>query len=288
MTLSPNARQPQAVLPLSYSYFKAAGNVFLPVASTTTFNSSGLGCMYATGGSNLRFQLPLNLPDGADLKYVRIYYVDTSPSDVNVVLSKVEPGLTNLSIVGVQSTGAGGYGTTLSKQIGGPSAGDPPSETVDNYQYSYVLTFIPGIATSASQICGVRVAYYAPPGVGGFTPVDPCRLADTRGNGFTGAYGPPFMPGGAPRDFPIAGQCGIPFDARAVSFNFTVTNTAGPGFLLAYPQGGTQPTVSTLNYALNQTVANAAIVPLASSGGITVIPGVSGSNLIIDVNGYFK
>jgi hypothetical protein len=51
------------------------------------------------------------------------------------------------------------------------------------------------------------------------------------------------------------GQCGIPASAQAVSFNFTVTNTSGPGFLLVFPQGGAQPNASTLDYVANQTVA---------------------------------
>ena len=48
-----------------------------------------------------------------------------------------------------------------------------------------------------------------------------------------------------------------------------------------------QPTVSTLNYVAGQTVANAAVVPLGTAGGVTVIAGVSGTDLIIDTNGYY-
>jgi len=120
-----------------------------------------------------------------------------------------------------------------------------------------------------------------------FFAVTPCRVADTRGYGFTGPYGSPFMAGGVPRNFTITGQCGIPAGAQAVSFNFTVTNTAGPGFLLVFPQGGAQPNVSTLNYVASQTIANAAVVPLGT-GGLTAIPGVSGFNLLIDINGYYS
>ena len=64
-----------------------------------------------------------------------------------------------------------------------------------------------------------------------FVPITPCRVADTRGNGFTGAYGPPSMAGGASRNFTITGQCGIPASAQAVSFNFTVWNTLSYGDL---------------------------------------------------------
>jgi hypothetical protein len=117
--------------------------------------------------------------------------------------------------------------------------------------------------------------------------ITPCRIADTRGNGFSGSYGPPSLAQGTPRDFTLTGQCGIAGTAAAVSLNVTVTNTQGPGFLLIYPQGGTQPLVSTLNYLGGQTVANAAVVPVGPGGAITVVAGVSGSDLIIDTNGYY-
>src|ERR1700737_924147 len=133
------------------------------------------------------------------------------------------------------------------------------------------------------------------PGVaatGAYSPVPfigltPCRIADTRGNGFTGPYGPPSLSQGSPRDLPLSGQCGIPSGAIAVSLNITVTNTQGPGFISIYPQGGVTPLVSTLNYVAGQTVANAAVVPLGSGGGVTVVAGVSGTDLIIDTNGYY-
>jgi Chaperone of endosialidase len=121
-----------------------------------------------------------------------------------------------------------------------------------------------------------------------FTGIMPCRIADTRGNGFTGAYGPPALSAGASRNFVLIGQCGISAAAQAVSLNITVTNTQGPGFILIYPEGGAQPAVSTLNYVAGQTIANAAVVPLGTGGGVTVIAGVSGTNLIIDTNGYYS
>jgi hypothetical protein len=119
-----------------------------------------------------------------------------------------------------------------------------------------------------------------------FVAVAPCRVVDTRGNGFGGAFGPPALAAGILRDFPLAGQCGIPADAKAVSLNVTATNTLGPGFLLLAPTGSPLPLVSTLNYLAGETVANAALAPLGP-GGLTVVAGVSGADLILDVNGYF-
>ena len=121
-----------------------------------------------------------------------------------------------------------------------------------------------------------------------FQAVDPCRIVDTRGA--VGTFGGPALVAGAPRNFPLpTGPCtGIPAGVGGYSLNITVTNTQGPGFILIYPQGGTQPVVSTLNYVAGQTVANAAIVPAGTGGGITVVAGVSGTDLIIDINGYFS
>ncbi|MBK9965878.1 MAG: hypothetical protein IPP07_13625 [Holophagales bacterium] len=129
-------------------------------------------------------------------------------------------------------------------------------------------------------------------GPGIFIPFTPCRMVDTRGGGvWTGSYGPPALAGSSARSFPMtsaSGPCpGIPTGAAAISLNITVVNTAGPGFIMIYPQGGAVPTVSTLNYNAGQVLGNAAIVPMSATGGITVVAGVSGTDLILDVNGYF-
>jgi hypothetical protein len=121
-----------------------------------------------------------------------------------------------------------------------------------------------------------------------FIAVTPCRVADTRGNGFTGAYGPPSLVANATRTFTIAGQCGIPAGAEAVSFNFGALNVGGGGDLRVFPAGGGVPLVSTLNYnAGTPNIANAAVVPLGS-GAITVQADAVSIDLIIDVNGYYS
>jgi collagen type VII alpha len=121
-----------------------------------------------------------------------------------------------------------------------------------------------------------------------FVGITPCRVLDTRGNGFTGAYGQPLLSAGVPRNFTIAGQCGIPADAQAVSANLGVTLTQGAGFILVFPAGGPQPVVSSLNYDhAGQTLANAAVIPLATDGSITVIAGVASTEFFLDVDGYY-
>ncbi len=121
-----------------------------------------------------------------------------------------------------------------------------------------------------------------------FIGVTPCRVADTRGNGFSGAYGPPSLFANTPRSFTITGVCGIPAGAAAVSFNFGALNVGGAGDLRVYPAGGSAPLVSTMNYnASTPNIANAAIVPLGAGGAITVLADATTIDLIIDVNGYY-
>jgi hypothetical protein len=147
--------------------------------------------------------------------------------------------------------------------------------------------------TERSSSGGITtMADATPPRV--FIGVTPCRLVDTRTTtmpNFPAGYGPPALSQGAPRNFDLNSdpQCtGIPAGVSDYSLNITVTNTQGPGFIKIYPTGGSVPAdISTLNYLAGQTVANAAIVPAGTGGSITVIAGVSGTDLIIDINGYF-
>ncbi len=121
-----------------------------------------------------------------------------------------------------------------------------------------------------------------------FIGVSPCRVADTRGNGFTGQYGPPSLVANATRSFTITGVCEIPAGAAAVSFNFTALNVGAAGDLRVFPAGGSVPLVSTLNYNGNTpNIANAAVVPLGTGGAITVQADATSIDLIIDVNGFY-
>lgn len=131
-----------------------------------------------------------------------------------------------------------------------------------------------------------------------FYSVTPCRVADTRGNGFTGLSGPPALSAGAQRNFPIAGLCGLPTGPNApaaVALNVTVVGPTKEGFIKIWPFGLPLPAVSTINFAAGEpAIANGAIVPLGADATTqislvygTATPGGS-TNLILDVTGYFK
>jgi hypothetical protein len=137
--------------------------------------------------------------------------------------------------------------------------------------------------------------YFAPvsdstlaPPMFAFYPLPPCRVADTRHSGYPQGLGPPSLPGGQERPFPIlnATNCNIPSSAAAYSLNFTVVPHGGLGYLTVWPTGQTRPTVSTLNDIGGQIIANAAIVVAGTDSQVSVYP-TNDTDLAIDIDGYF-
>lgn len=145
--------------------------------------------------------------------------------------------------------------------------------------------------TTGATTATVNIAQTAAPGTAAalrFVPVAPCRVADTRGEtGQSGAFGPPSMPGGSTRSFPIPqSTCGIPATARAYSVNVTAVPSGVLNYISLWPTGQAQPFVSTLNSFNGRIVANAALVPAGTGGAISVFAS-DPTHLILDINGYF-
>ncbi len=123
-----------------------------------------------------------------------------------------------------------------------------------------------------------------------FVGMTPCRILDTRStSGFTGAFGPPSLAGGASRSFPIQSSttCAVPSIAKAYSLNVTVVPLGPLGFLTVYPTGATRPNASTLNDDQGVILANAAIVPAGTPNGSIDVFANNPTNVIIDINGYY-
>jgi len=127
--------------------------------------------------------------------------------------------------------------------------------------------------------------YFAAPTQGSlqFYTLTPCRIVDTRNGQEHG-----MLQAGVERDYTIAGTCGVPSSAMAYSFNVTVLPARGGlDYLTVWPQGESQPVVSTLNDNTGTVVANAAIVPAGSKNATAFYAHSNATNLLVDVNGYF-
>jgi hypothetical protein len=120
-----------------------------------------------------------------------------------------------------------------------------------------------------------------------FFTVTPCRVFDTREvSGPT--LGAP-LTCGTVQSFAVAGECGVPASAEAVSLNLTGTGSTAQGNLRLFASGTPAPLASSLNYAAGQTRANNAVAPLSAGGQISVLCSPSGTtHVVLDVNGYFQ
>jgi hypothetical protein len=130
-----------------------------------------------------------------------------------------------------------------------------------------------------------------------YTPVQPCRIVDTR-NTAAGV-----IAGGASRSFVAiaatnftsqggsATNCGVlNAAATAVAVNFTVVNTLGAAYITVFPFGTSQPLAATMTFGLNDLRSNTAIVQIPnplSSFDFTVFA-AAGTHVVADIVGYFS
>ena len=121
----------------------------------------------------------------------------------------------------------------------------------------------------------------------GFYTLTPCRVVDTRNP--PSPLGGPAISSGTSRNFTLAGHCGIPAAAWAVSANLTITQPSTAGDIRVFAAGGAMPVTSVINYRAGQTRANNVLIPLGS-GGLTIHSDqqLGTAELIIDVNGYYQ
>jgi hypothetical protein len=89
------------------------------------------------------------------------------------------------------------------------------------------------------------------------------------------------------------GATRIPIDVPAVSYNITVTETTGSGFVAIYPYGTDFPGVSSVNWSGNGvTVANNGTVRTGEGFGFgrhiqALVAGGGSTHFILDVTGYY-
>ncbi len=208
--------------------------------------------------------------------------------------------------VTVVNPGAGGFVTAF------PSGAVRPTASNLNYTPGLVIPNLVqvGVGTSG-QVSFYSLArtdlvidvegYVSPTAAGGsgsglYVPLAaPARICDTRAanpsnltppNSQCNAMGR--LGANATMNVAVTGSNAIPAGAIAAVLNVTAVPAPGAsGFLTVYPQGSQRPTtVSNVNYSAGAVASNRVIVPLSGSGGISVYSS-AGSDVVIDVSGYF-
>lgn len=111
---------------------------------------------------------------------------------------------------------------------------------------------------------------------GRFVAITPTRALDTRSAGRPGA--------GTTLD--VAVPAGVPSGVTALAVNITLADSAGWGYAVAWPRGGTMPDSSIVNVdAERQTRAAFSVVPVSASG--MSLHTYGSAHLVVDVVGYF-
>ena len=113
----------------------------------------------------------------------------------------------------------------------------------------------------------------------------PCRVLDTR-------EGTP-LTSGVTRIIDVAGLCGVPATAKAVSVNVTAIPGTSGGTMTLFPGDIGVPGTLTVPFKASNNRANNAVMGLASNGDGTLavyveITGGGTMNMVLDVNGYFE
>jgi hypothetical protein len=140
------------------------------------------------------------------------------------------------------------------------------------------------LATDSTDVILDVNGYFVTPQATGmmFYPVEPCRVTDTR------LPGAQVLNAREQRTIDIRGsRCGVPVAAQAVSLNATVIPRGPLGFLTLWPEGVSQPVVSTLNALTGTVTANAAVVPVSEVTGAIKAFATDTTDLVLDINGYF-
>src|ERR1035437_6983689 len=143
-----------------------------------------------------------------------------------------------------------------------------------------------GLVAAAGLAVSPASAQITPSATSGsyYTPITPCRLADTRQNSGLQGQGNT-LTAGHTLNVMVAGQCGVPDLSTwasnaitAVVVNITAIDPTSNGWLKAYGYGQPAPATSTVNFLAGETIANEATIAVGAN--------ITGWNGSIDINNF--
>jgi hypothetical protein len=266
--------------------FTTYGTDFTPYGPTRLLDTrSGIGAPVGQVPANGTVHLqitgagPADNPIPPDVTAVALNITVTDATGTGFITAYADPG--------------GSHGTAPTSS----NVNYVPHQTVPNLAIvpvgadGKVALFNGGASAKPVDLIADISGSFSPVAAGGYVPLSPARLVDTRTG--LGAPQAQVQQNGtiavriAGADSGLLPQSGI----NAVALNVTVTNPHGSGFLTVYPDGVPQPNASNVNYGVGQTVANSVIAPVGSDGEIDITNSGStaaGTDVIVDVSGYYS
>ena len=137
-----------------YFYKRYSADTFVPGSSAMEYRYETGGCMSRTGGSSYDHTAHnVQLPEGAEITFVRLYFYDADPDADAVAQLMAYDGQGHLKLIGlVESEGTPGWSSA--------GIGMDPSYVVHNTDEALALWLVFGTNTTYDlRLCGVRIQY---------------------------------------------------------------------------------------------------------------------------------
>ena len=225
---------------------------------------------------------------------VRVDVTNQGPCAVGVAHADgfVPAGTDFVRVVTVGAGTADGAGWSIGALAPGATA---ELQALIAVQLSYPSATLTGTVHVSSELLETNPANDAAPfslpiddivRTGGFHPLTPARVFDTRNgtNTAAGAMGP-----AATRVVPVLGRGGVPATGvDSVVVNVTVTQPTAGSHLTVWPAGVPMPTASSLNVSAGQTVANLVTVKVGAGGAFAVYNNSGWVHALADVVGWYS
>jgi hypothetical protein len=122
---------------------------------------------------------------------------------------------------------------------------------------------------------------------GGYTPVAPVRVLDTR----IGLGAPKALVGGrSTLAVAVTGRARVPTSGvAAIAVTVTVLGPRAAGAIIVYGHSLPRPATSNLNFAPGQSIADMVIVTPGADGKVDLFNcSAAGANLLVDISGYYR
>lgn len=250
--------------------------LFMPVQGTVLDTRSGIGGVTGPVTANTWYSVAIDgqatVPTSG-VSSVQVSISVLTPAATGLVKAAAD-GVASVQMAALTYTGGGG---SISASSIVAVAADGKIEV----QASTSVTLL-------VHVQGYYTAGNGSPAPGGYVPVAPTRIVDTRitGTGLPHAK----LATGSTTAVQVGGLAGVPSNASAVFAMLTaVTTSTTAGYLNAYPTGTTRPADVSLNYAANTATIFGAAVDLGTGGQFNIWIGTAGSSIdfVVDIVGYY-
>ncbi len=276
--------------------FCAGGGVTL-----TASIAPGAGVSYLWSPGSQTTQAILVSASGSYSVTVTVNGVSGTSAATVVTVNPV-PGLPVITAPATAAPGAAGLVASVASNPGSTYAWTITNGSITAGNGTNQITFTAGVSgplglavveTNASSCASAQASATVTVGVPSYTlrTLTPCRLIDTR-NASGPDAGAPALAGLEARVIALAGRCGVPSSAKALSVNVTAIGGSAAGYVVVYPADlvSAAPVGTSVFFRAGQIRAVNGILALAGDGSGFKAQNVStaATHVIVDVNGWFE